>query len=151
MSNRALWVAAFTSLVLGSAEGASAQIMEMNGSWELIPSKSLGPSPAQETLVFHNTPGTQRYTMTARNADGSASLNEWEIAYDGKDHPTMTGNGNTASIVRLDAKSEFVVNRRNGQITSTYTRVLVDDDRTIMSIGRNGAGVVQWVRVFEKQ
>jgi hypothetical protein len=29
--------------------------------------------------------------------------------------------------------------------------VLVDDDRTIMSIGRNGAGVVQWVRVFEKQ
>jgi hypothetical protein len=27
----------------------------------------------------------------------------------------------------------------------------VDNDRTIMSIGRNGAGVVQWVRVFEKQ
>ena len=130
---------------------ASAQIMEMNGSWELNPAKSLGPSPEQETLVFQNTPGTQRYTMTSRNADGGTGLNEWEIAYDGQDHPTMTGNGNTASIRRLDAKSEFVVNKRNGEITSTYTRVLVDNDRTIMSIGRNAAGEVQWVRVFEKR
>jgi len=138
------------ALVLVPAAPASAQIMEMNGSWELNPAKSLGPSPVQETLTFHNTPGTQRYTMTSRNADGGTGLNEWEIAYDGQDHPTLTGNGTTASIRRLDAKSEFVVNKRNGQITSTYTRVLVDDDRTIMSIGRNAAGEVQWVRVFEK-
>jgi hypothetical protein len=143
-----VWAAA---LALVSAAPASAQIMEMNGSWELNPAKSLGPSPAQETLTFSNTPGKQRYTMTSRNADGSTGLNEWEIAYDGQDHPTLTGNGNTASIRRLDAKSEFVVNKRNGQITSTYTRVLVDNDRTIMSIGRNAEGNVQWVRVFEKR
>ena len=134
-----------------AAQPASAQIMEMNGSWELNPAKSLGPSPAQETLTFHNTPGTQRYTMTSREQDGRAGLNEWEIAYDGQDHPTQTGNGNTASIRRLDDKTEFVVNKRNGQITSTYTRVLVDNDRTIMSIGRNAEGNVMWVRVFEKQ
>jgi hypothetical protein len=146
---RALVCAA--ALALASVSPASAQIMEMNGSWELVPSKSLGPSPSQETLVFQSTPGVQRYTMTSRNAGGTAGLNEWEIAYDGKDHPTATGNGNTASVRRLDAKSEFVVNKRNGQITSTYTRVLVDDDRTIMSIGRNAEGVVQWVRVFEKR
>ncbi len=151
MPQKYLGVAAVAAVVLASAVPASAQIMEMNGSWELNPAKSLGPSPAQETLVFHNTPGTQRYTMTSRNADGGTGLNEWEIAYDGQDHPTLTGNGTTASIRRLDAKSEFVVNKRNGQITSTYTRVLVDDDRTIMSIGRNAAGEVQWVRVFDKQ
>ncbi|MGE0161322.1 MAG: hypothetical protein AB7T31_18140 [Gemmatimonadales bacterium] len=133
-----------------SATPAAAQIMEMNGSWELNPSKSLGPSPAQETLVFQSTPGTQRYTMTSRNADGTPGLTEWAIAYDGQDHPTTTGNGTTASVRRLDDRSEFVVNKRNGQITSTYTRVLVDDDRTIMSIGRNADGNVQWVRVFEK-
>jgi hypothetical protein len=136
--------------LLLSAAPATAQIMEMNGSWELNPAKSLGPSPAQETLVFHNTPGTQRYTMTSREQDGRTGLNEWEIAYDGQDHPTATP-GNTASIRRLDDKTEFVVNKRNGEITSTYTRVLVDNDRTIMSIGRNAAGNVQWVRVFEKQ
>jgi len=136
---------------LVAAQPTSAQIMEMNGSWELNPAKSLGPSPVQETLTFHNTPGTQRYTMTSREQDGRAGLNEWEIAYDGHDHPTQTGNGNTASIRRLDDKTEFVVNKRNGQITSTYTRVLVDNDRTIMSIGRNAEGNVMWVRVFEKQ
>ena len=154
MSHRTPWVAVVTLILVSAlvtAAPASAQIMEMNGSWELNPAKSLGPSPAQETLVFQNTPGMQRYTMTSRNADGTPGLNEWEIAYDGKDHPTITGNGTTASITRLDAKSEFVVNKRTGQITSTYTRVLVDDDRTIMSIGRNAAGEVQWVRVFEKR
>jgi len=142
------WLAAAATLM--SASPVAAQIMEMNGSWELNPAKSLGPSPVQETLVFHSTPGTQRYTMTSREQDGRAGLNEWEIAYDGHDHPTATA-GNTASIRRLDAKTEFVVNKRNGEITSTYTRVLVDNDRTIVSIGRDAAGDVMWVRVFEKQ
>ena len=146
---KSLFLAA--ALSLAATLPASAQIMEMNGSWELNPSKSLGPSPAQETLVFQSTPGTQRYTMTSRNADGTPGLNQWEIAYDGHDHPTQTGNGNTASVRQLDSKTEFVVNKRNGQITSTYTRVLVDNDRTIMSIGRNAEGNVMWVRVFEKQ
>ena len=128
----------------------AAQIPEMNGRWELMPAKSLGPSPTQETLVFDIAPGIQRYTMTSMEADGRPGLNEWEIRYDGHDHPTRTP-GNTASIRRLDAKSEFVVNKRDGRVTSTYTRVLVDDDRTLVSIGRNAEGQVQWVRVFEKQ
>ena len=36
-------------------------------------------------------------------------------------------------------------------MTSTYTRVLVDEGKTIMSIGRDGNNKVIWVRVFEKQ
>ncbi len=135
--------------LLGTTPG-SAQIMEMNGSWELNTQKTLGPSPVQETLVFDISEGLQRYTMTSVDADGRRGLNEWAIQYDGKDHPTRT-EGNTASVRRLGPKTEFVVNKRNGHVTSTYTRVLVDGDRTIMSIGRNGAGEVQWVRVFEKQ
>lgn len=135
---------------LALASPASAQILEMNGRWELMPGKSLGPSPVQETLVFDITPGLQRYTMTSVDADGRSGLNEWEIRYDGKDHPTRTP-GNTASIVRLDDKTEFVVNKREGRVTSTYTRVLVDDDRTLISIGRDDRGQVLWVRVFEKQ
>lgn len=137
-------------LCLALAAPASAQIMEMNGSWELRPAKSIGPSPAQETLVFHITPGVQQYTMTSREADGSDGLNEWQIPYDGQDHPTGTP-GNTASIRRVGDKTEFVVNKRDGRITSTYTRVLADDDRTIMSIGRDADGKILWVRVFEKQ
>ena len=147
MTRSFLWLAA---LAFVPALPASAQIMEMNGSWELNPAKTLGPSPTQETLVFESVPGVQRYTMTSVEADGRPGLNEWEIAYDGHDHPTATP-GNTASIRRLDDKTEFVVNKRDGRVTSTYTRVLVDDDRTIMPIGRNGEGHVMWVRVFEKK
>jgi hypothetical protein len=137
------------ALALG-ASPVSGQIMEMNGSWELSPEKSLGPSPVQETLVFRIDPGIQRYTMTSVDADGSEGLNEWEIRYDGKDHATRTP-GATASVRRLGEKTEFIVNKRDGRVTSTYTRVLVDDDRTLISIGRDGDGEVLWVRVFEKQ
>lgn len=139
----ALWVVATVP--------CSAQIMEMNGTWELNTKRTLGPSPVQETLVFHISEGTQRYTMTSVNADGRTGLNEWEIEYDGHDHATNSGSGNTASVRRLGAKTEFVINKTDGHVTSTYTRVLVDNDRTIMSIGRNGDGEVEWVRVFEKR
>lgn len=139
-----------TVILLALAHPAAAQIMEMNGSWELNPEKSIGPSPVQETLVFEISEGVQTYTMTSVNADGGRGLNEWSIPYDGKDHPTAAGDGSTASIRRLGEKTEFVVNRRNGEITTTYTRVLADDDRTIISIGRNGDGEILWVRVFEK-
>lgn len=138
------------TLGLALASPLNAQIMAMNGSWELSPEKSIGPGPVQETLVFDISEGLQRYTMTSVNADGREGLDEWEIRYDGKDHPTRTP-GNTASIRRLGEKTEFVVNKREGQVTSTYTRVLVDDDRTIISVGRNGDGEIQWVRVFEKR
>jgi len=126
------------------------QIMEMNGSWELSPEKSIGPSPVQETLVFTIEPGVQRYTMTSVDADGTEGLNQWEIQYDGREHPTRTP-GATASVRRLGEKTEFVVNKRDGVVTSTYTRVLVDDDRTLISIGRDETGDILWVRVFEKQ
>lgn len=128
----------------------TAQIMEMNGSWELNPGKSIGPSPVQETLVFDIKPGVQAYVMTSVDADGSEGLNAWEIQYDGQDHATRIA-GATASIRRLGEKTEFVVNKTGGRVTSTYTRVLADNDRTIMSIGRDGNGKILWVRVFEKQ
>jgi|AP95_1055475.scaffolds.fasta_scaffold68807_2 hypothetical protein len=130
---------------------ASAQIMEMNGTWVLNTEKTIGPSPGKESLVFDISEGVQTYTMTSTGADGREGLNEWAIEYDGLDHPTNTGSGNTASIRQLGEKTELVINKTNGQVTSTYTRVLVDDDRTIMSIGRDGDGNILWVRVFEKQ
>ena len=133
------------------AAPASAQIMEMNGLWVLNTEKTIGPGPVAETLEFTITEGLQTYTMKSTSADGRKGLNEWSITYDGKDHPTRNGDGTTASVRRIGEKTEFVVNKRDGKVTSTYTRVLVDDDRTIMSIGRNGDGKILWVRVFEKQ
>jgi len=55
------------------------------------------------------------------------------------------------SLRKLDKFTELVTNKRDGKVTSTYTRVLVDEGRTIMSIGRDANNKVMWVRVFEKQ
>ncbi len=79
-------------LTLAVAPPVSAQIMEMNGTWEMIPDKCLGSWPDQETLVFKSVEGIQRYAAT------------W-----------------------------------------------IDDDRTLISVGRSATGEVRWVRVFEKQ
>jgi len=140
-------------VVLGFAGTASAQIMEMNGTWKLSTERTLGPAPKEETLVYKIKPGEQAYTMDSIEADGRKGHNEWAAQYDGKDHPAAGGRGgnNTVSLQKLDKFTELVTNKRDGKVTSTYTRVLVDEGKTIMSIGRDGNNKVIWVRVFEKQ
>ncbi len=138
------------ALTLAVASPVSAQIMEMNGTWEMIPDKCLGSWPDQETLVFNSIEGIQRYTATWID-NGASGGREYEIPYDGHDHAASSALADTVSVRRLGEKSEFVVNKRDGQITENYTRVLVDDDRTLISVGRSETGEVRWVRVFEKQ
>jgi len=139
--------------VLAFAGTASAQIMEMNGTWKLNPERTLGPAPKEETLVYKIKPGEQAYTMDSIEADGRKGHNEWAAKYDGEDHPAVGGRGGnvTVSLRKLDKFTELVTNKRDGKVTSTYTRVLVDEGKTIMSIGRDGNNKVIWVRVFEKQ
>ena len=130
---------------------ASAQIMEMNGTWKLSTERTLGPAPKEETLVYRIKPGEQAYTMDSIEGDGRKGHTEWSAKYDGHDQPTAGAPGVTVSLQKLDRNTELVTNKRDGKVTSTYTRVLVDDGKTIMSIGRNANNKVIWVRVFEKQ
>ena len=140
-------------VVLAFANTAPAQIMEMNGTWKLNPERTLGPAPKEETLVYKIKPGEQAYTMDSIEADGRKGHNEWAAKYDGQDHAAVGGRGGnvTVSLRKLDKFTELVTNKRDGKVTSTYTRVLVDEGRTIMSIGRDANNKVIWVRVFEKQ
>jgi hypothetical protein len=136
--------------VLAVSGTASAQIMEMNGTWKLSPARTLGPAPKEETLVYRIKAGEQAYTMDSVEADGRKGHAEWAAKYDGQDQPTAT-TGVTVSLRKLDSHTELVTNKRDGKVTSTYTRVLVDDGKTIMSVGRDANNKVIWVRVFEKQ
>ncbi len=138
-------------LCLAVSSSAAAQIMEMNGTWKLNPERTLGPAPKEETIVYKITPGEQAYTMDSVEADGRKGHVQWAAKYDGNDQPTAAGNGTTVALTRLDAHTELVTNKRDGKVTSTYTRVLVDDRKTIMSVGRDANNKVIWVRVFEKQ
>ncbi len=139
------------ALALAVVAPAAAQIAEMNGTWVLNTEKTLGPRPESETLVFKISEHEQSYTMDFVDSEGQEGHAEWAVKYDGQDHPTTAGSNRTVSIRQLGSKTEFVVNKRDGVVTSTYTRVLVDDDNTIMSIGRDSDGTIQWVRVFEKR
>jgi hypothetical protein len=130
---------------------ASAQIMEMNGTWTLNAERTLGPSPKEETLIYKIKPGEQGYIADWTEADGRKGHAAWVAKYDGNDQPTAGAPGTTVSLQKLDGRTELVTNKRDGKVTSTYTRVLVDGGTTILSIGRDGNGKVTWVRVFEKQ
>jgi hypothetical protein len=143
-------VMAFTLCCLTSGV-ASAQIMEMNGTWKLNAERTLGPSPKEETLVYAIKPGEQGYVADWTEVDGRKGHAEWKAKYDGKDQPTVGAPGTTVSLRKLDSVSEIVTNKRDGKVTSSYTRVLVDGGRTILSVGRDGNNKVIWVRVFEKQ
>jgi len=139
------------AFLLAISRGASAQIMEMNGTWKLNPERTLGPAPKVETLVYTIKPGEQAYTMDSIEEDGSKLHIEWAAKYDGQDQPTAGDSRVTVALRKLDRNTELVTNKRDGKVTSTYTRVLVDDNKTIMSVGRDANNKVIWVRVFEKQ
>ena len=136
---------------------ATGCILDMNGSWSLNPEKSLDPTNlVYEVLVFSNTAKEQSYLMKFENGPNDRGSLEWSVPCDGKDHPSpdfpwSTAPNATVAITRLGDKSEFVVQKEDGELTTTYTRILADDDQTMISIGRNANQKVVWVRVFDKE
>ena len=136
---------------------ATGCILDMNGSWSLNPQKSLDPTNLiYEVLVFNNTAKEQRYLMKFENGPNDRGSLKWSVPCDGKDHPSpdfpwSTAPNATVAITRLGDKSEFVVQKEDGVLTTTYTRILADDDQTMISIGRNANQKVVWVRVFDKE
>ncbi len=136
---------------------ATGCILDMNGSWSLNPEKSLDPTNlVYEVLVFSNTAKEQRYLMKFENGPNDRGSLEWSVPCDGQDHPSpdfpwSTAPNATVAITRLGDKSEFVVQKEDGVLTTTYTRILADDDQTMISIGRNANQKVVWVRVFDKE
>lgn len=136
---------------------ATGCILDMNGSWSLNPEKSLDPTNLVfEVLVFSNTAKEQRYLMKFENGPNDRGSLEWSVPCDGQDHPSpdfpwSTAPNATVAITRLGDKSEFVVQKEDGELTTTYTRILADDDQTMISIGRNANQKVVWVRVFDKE
>ena len=132
-------------------------ILAMNGSWSLNSGKSLDPTNLNyEVLVFSNTAEEQRYLMEFENGPNDRGSLEWAVPCDGQDHPSpdfpwSTAPNATVALTRLGEKSEFVVQKENGVLTTTYTRVLADDDKTMISIGRDANQKVIWVRVFDKE
>ncbi len=146
-----------TAFATFSVQAATDCILEMNGRWALNPEKSLDPEGLQyEILVFTNTESVQRYAMEFSNGPNDNGTLDWSAPCDGKDHPSpdfpwSDAANSTVAIARLGDKSEFVVQKEDGVLTTTYTRVLADNDQTMISVGRDAAGKIVWVRVFDRE
>ncbi|NKB32744.1 MAG: hypothetical protein GKR91_06565 [Pseudomonadales bacterium] len=146
-----------TAFATFSVQAATDCILEMNGRWALNPEKSLDPEGLQyEILVFTNTESVQRYAMEFSNGPNDNGTLDWSAPCDGKDHPSpdfpwSDAANSTVAISRLGDKSEFVVQKEDGVLTTTYTRVLADNDQTMISVGRDAAGKIVWVRVFDRE
>ena len=144
-------------LLMMSAIADADCIVEMNGKWDYIPGKSLDEGgPDWETLDFTNTEAQQSYTMEYGMDDGETGSFVWSVPCDGEEHPTPPAPwddspGRTVTIERLGEKTELVTFRTDGEVTNSYTRVLIDNDNTLVSIGRLADGQIEWVRVFERQ
>src|SRR4051812_18032410 len=95
-----------TAFLCAIATTASAQIMEMNGTWKLSPERTLGPAPREETLVYRIKPGEQAYTMDSIEADGRKAHNEWTAKYESSDQPTTGAPGVTVAFQKLDSHTE---------------------------------------------
>ena len=145
---RCFWLA---SLIVLAAIPASAQAPEFSGEWQLQPELCLGPAPRRESFVLVSTPTEQHYTMEYVDQEGRSGRVERVLRYDGTDQPVSQNLKDTVSLRRLDASTEILVNKTSGEVTSTLTRLLVDEGRTLLSISRLPDGRVSWVRVFARR
>jgi len=149
-------IAALAIFINTDATAANGCMLEMNGRWALDPEKSLDPEELQyEVLVFNNTASEQRYFMEFENNPTDKGSLEWSAPCDGKDYPSpefpwSNAPNSTVAIIRLGDKSEFVIQKESGLLTTTYTRVLADNNQTMISVGRDAKGKIVWVRVFVK-
>ena len=155
-------------LVLPATLGAQAPAARPNpavqaadpilGTWELNAAKSsfkLSPPLKSETRTFTQAGDEIKVTSTVVTLDGKTEKSAWTLAYDGKDRP-LTGSDDVdaLSVTRTDPYHATAVNKKNGKVVRTLTRVISPDGKTMTFTekGTNAKGEsVTDVVVFEKK
>jgi len=128
------------------------------GTWELNAAKSsfkLNPPAKSETRTFTLVGQETKVTSTTVTMDGKTEKSAWTLVYDGKDRP-ITGSdvADALSVTRTDLYHATAVNKKNGKVVRTVTRVISPDGKTMTftTTGTNVRGEsVTEVLVFEKK
>lgn len=128
-------VLAFCGLsVLGQGAHRSA------GTWELNVGKSKmtpGPMPKSQTRVYEVTGQQEKSVQKGIDADGKPTLVEFTVTYDGKDYP-YTGSPlwDTLAVTRVDDYTASFIQKKNGKVALTGTRVVSQDGKTMTITGK---------------
>ncbi|MCM3881404.1 MAG: hypothetical protein ND807_14950 [Vicinamibacterales bacterium] len=145
------------AITLAVALGGTA-FAQSPGTWKLNVAKSKypqGQTPKSATLVYEAAGAGIKVTVDQVPADGPAVHYTFTANFDGKDVP-VAGNpfGDTAARMRVNATTTKTVNKKGGQILSTFTLVTSADGKalTITTAGKNAAGqAIDSVAVYDKQ
>jgi hypothetical protein len=139
--------------------GTQAQATKgLAGTWKLNAAKStFSPGPPPKAMsVTYSAVGADgvKISVDVTPADGAAQ--HWEMSgqYDGKEYPVKGNpNADTASFKKIDDLSGESTFKKGGKVTSTNTRTLSKDGKTltVTSIGTTADGKPRKdVQVFEK-
>jgi len=127
------------------------------GTWELNVAKStvkLSPPEKSETRPYTLVGQELKATSSAVMMDGKTVTSSWTVVYDGKDRPETALSGDSLSLTRTDPFHSTAVEKRNGKVSLTSTRVIAPDGKsfTLTAKGTNAKGeVVSEVSVFDKK
>ena len=128
------------------------------GTWKLNVAKSQypqGQALKSSTLVYEAAGAGIKVTVDQVPATGPAVHYTYTANYDGKDVPLVGSPfGDTAARTRVNPTTTKTVNKKGGQILSTFTIVTSADGKTltVTTAGKNAAGqTVDSVAVYEKQ
>lgn len=156
-SARILAVCIGVAVALLASTTAAQAPKALIGTWKLNLAKSkFNPGPPPKTMsVTYGTAGDGlKIVVDVTPSDGPAQ--HWEMTgnYDGKDYP-VKGNpvADTASFKQVDESTGESTFKKGGKVTSTNTRVLSKDGKTltITSKGTTADGKPRNdVQVFEK-
>jgi hypothetical protein len=149
-----LGIALVAGIATLSAQAADPRI----GTWQLNVAKSKyspGPAPKSQTLTIEASGKGEKVTSELTDAAGARTTTVYTASYDGKDYPiTGVPIADTVSLKRVNARTSQRVDKKDGKIVQTFTRVVSADGKTMTVTikGTNAQGkAVSNVVVFEKQ
>ncbi len=127
------------------------------GTWDLNVAKStwkVTPPEKSETRTYRLVGQEIKATSTAVMMDGKTVTSSWTVVYDGKERPETALSGDSISLTRTDPYHSTAVEKKNGKVFLTTSRVIASDGKslTLTSKGTNAKGeALTEVVVFDKK
>jgi hypothetical protein len=116
---------------------------------------TIDPPEKSETRTYALVGQEIKATSTTVTMDGKTVNGAWTVVYDGKDRPeTGSDSADSLSLTRTDPYHSSGVEKKNGKVVNTVTRVISQDGKTMTitqkATNAKGEPVTQ-VAVFDKK
>lgn len=103
------------------------------GKWKLNwdKSRSSEAKPKNAVRSYKKSGNAVRVSEVWVDQNGKSTKLDYVAAYDGKDYPVRTPNGNTVSFTRPDAHTVVGTSKAQGKVAYTFKRIVSADGKTL--------------------